>query len=196
MIKLTKTKLIFSIISCFTLQTTALADDNRERDRGKNACDVVSLNGTGQLLPGGRIVGKETLTIIGTEKQVEVEFTTIPLGALKVEPNTGTVTLGASHDFAGVNNRKINFTTFDEIKVIPLVEDGVVGDANCRTNPCGLIFKLKLEKGHGKYNCGEIVSGFNTDPDAQIPFTSYVIPSETGGDTVTLNSIGKLCKCN
>lgn len=194
MVKLTKSKLVFSILACFALQTTVMADSDRDRKRVKSMCDVVSLNGTGKLLEDGRIVGVETLSIMGTEKKVEVEFTTMPLGVLNVDQTTGVVTLATSHDFTGVKNRRVNFTTFDEITVVPLEGD----DATCKANACGLIFKLKVKMGHGRYNCGEIVSGLNTDPSAQIPFTSYVIPDPTNleADTVTLNSIGKLCKCN
>lgn len=197
MIKLIKSKLVISLLACFALQTTVLADGNRKNERNQNSCDVVSLNGSGKLLEDGRIVGKEVLTIIGTDKQIEVEFTTMPLGALNVDQTTGAVTLGASHDFTGVKSRRVNFTTFDEITVVPLGDPETKPDASCQANACGLIFKLKLETGHGRYNCGEIVSGYNTDPSALIPFTSYVDPSTQlpNGDTVSLNSIGKLCKC-
>lgn len=194
MSKLTKNKLIISIVACFALQTAVLADGSREGKRNKNSCDVISLNGSGKFIQEGIIVGKEILTNIATGEQQEVEFTTMPLGALNVDQTTGAVTLGASHDFTGVNNRRVNFTTFDEITVVPL--DGT--DATCQANACGLIFKLKVETGHGKYNCGEIVSGYNTDLSAVIPFTSYVDPLNplSNGDTVSLNSMGKLCKCN
>ena len=201
MIELTKTKLIISLLACFALHTAVLADSNRQRNSGRSSCDVVSLNGSGKLLEDGRIVGQETLTILATGEQVEVEFTTMPLGALNIDQTTGAVTLGASHDFTGVNNRRVNFTTFDEITVVPLGDagpDAEVPDASCLTNACGLIFKLKLETGHGRYNCGEIVSGLNSDPSAPFPFTSFVDPASLhpAGDTVSLNSIGKLCKCN
>ena len=125
---------------------------------------------------------------------IEVEFTATPLGALEVDQTTGAVTLAASHDFTGVKNHSINFTTFDEITIVPLGGS----DATCSQNACGLIFKLKLETGHGSYNCGETASGYDTDPTAQIPFTSFVNPLSPApnGDTVILNSLGKLCKCS
>ena len=193
-INLINPKLAISILACFALHTTVFADSSRERSSGKSSCDVVSLNGSGKLLADGRIVGTETLTVIGTEKKVDVEFTSMPLGVLNADQTTGAVTLGVSHDFTGVNNRQVNFTTFDEITVVPIGEDA---NADCRTNICGLIFKLKLETGHGRYNCGEIVSGINVDPNATIPFTSFVDPfNSADGNTVQLNSFGKLCKCN
>lgn len=194
MINITKPKLAISVLACFALHTAVLADSNRERNNGKSSCDVVSLNGSGKLLEDGRIVGKEALAILATGEKVEVEFSTMPLGALNVDQTTGAVTLATSHDFTGVNNRKVNFTTFDEITVVPLGDT----DATCNSNACGLTFKLKLETGHGRYNCGEIVSGFNTDQAAPIPFTSFVDPFNPlpNGDTVHLNSIGKLCKCS
>jgi len=194
MIRPTISKLVFSILVFFASQTMVMASSDHDRDRGKSRCDVVSVNGTGKLLADGRIVGTENLSIIGTEKSTEVEFVTTPLGVLEIDQATGAVTLAASHDFAGVKGRSVNFTTFDEITIVPL--GGT--DATCTQNPCGLIFKLKLETGDGRYNCGEIVSGFNTDPSALIPFTSFVNPSSPApnGDTVFLNSIGKLCKCS
>jgi len=177
------------------LHNAAIADDDHGNDRRnvKNRCDVVSLNGTGSLLEDGRIVGTETLTVIGEEKQFEVNFTAVTLGVENVNQESGAITLAASHDFQSGKRSRINFTTFDEISVIPL--GGV--DSTCQENPCGLKFKLKLKTGNGRYDCGEIVSGYNTDPLTQIPFTSYADPfnSAANGDTVVLNSIGKLCKC-
>lgn len=183
-------KLVLSIFLFFTFHTTAIAGGGHDRSR----CDVVSLNGTGKMLEDGRIVGTEMLSVIGTEKSMEVEFTATPLGALEVDQATGAVTLAVSHDFSGVTERGVMFTTFDEITIVPLGG----ADATCVQNPCGLIFRLKLETGRGRYNCGEIVSGFNTDPSAPIPFTSFVNPLSPApnGDTVILNSSGKLCRCN
>lgn len=184
------TRLVFAVLTFFAFQATAMAGDRHE----KSLCDVVSLSGTGKLLEDGRIVGTEILSIVGTEKQIEVQFTTTPLAAVDVDQGTGAVTLVASHDFTGVKNRSVNFTTFDEITIVPLGGS----DATCVQNACGLIFKLKLETGHGRYNCGVTASGFNTDPAAQIPFTSFVNPLSPApnGDTVILNSLGKLCKCS
>jgi len=194
MIKPMILKLIGALLMCFTLPTMVMADGGHNRDHEKSLCDVVSLNGTGKLLEDGRIVGTEIISLIGEDKQLEVEFTATPLAALDINQTTGAVTLAASHDFTGSNNRSINFTTFDEITIVPLGGS----DATCVQNACGLIFKLKLETGRGRYNCGETASGFNTDPAAQIPFTSFVNPLNPApnGDTVFLNSVGKLCKCS
>ncbi len=190
----TISKLVFSILVFLASQTMVMASGNHDRDRDKSLCDVVSINGTGKLLEDGRIVGAENLSIIDSGKSIEVRFLTTPLGVLEVNQANGAVTLSASHDFASVKGRSVKFTTFDEITIVPL--GGI--DATCVNNACGLIFKLKLETGDGRYNCGEIVSGFNTDPTAPIPFTSFVNPSSPApnGDTVFLNSIGKLCKCS
>ena len=187
MINPTKYGLFFAALTFFVFQTTATAND-------RSLCDVVALNGTGMQLEGGRIVGTETLSVIGTERTIPVKFSLVTLGTVDVDQATGGVTLATSHDFKSVNNRSVNFTTFDEVTVVPL--GGT--DATCTQNACGLIFKLKLETGRGHYNCGEIVSGFNPDPSALIPFTSYVDPSNPApnGDTVSLNSFGKLCKCS
>ena len=143
-------------------------------------CDVVSLNGNGVRLDNGVIVGNETLTIVATGEQIPVEFTAVPLGVTDFEE--GQVTFITSHDFKGVNDRKVRFTTFDEIRTVPLD-----ADPSCVQGACGLVFKLVLEKGEGKYNCGQIVSGF--DPT----LTSFTSTLE--GDAVELNSVGKLCKC-
>ncbi len=144
------------------------------------------------MLPDGRIVGTEKLSVLGTGKTTEVEFVATPLGALKADQDTGAVTVVASHDFTGVTSRKVRFTTFDEITIVSL--GGT--DTTCVQNPCGLIFKLKVENGYGRYNAGEIVSGFNPDPLAAIPFTSFVNPftPTPNANTVFLNSLGKLCK--
>ena len=136
----------------------------------------------------------ETLSIIGTDEKIEVEFAATPLGVLELS-ETGAVTMATSHDFKGVDNKRINFTSFDEITVVPLGEDA---NARCLNNACGLKFKLTVKTGNGRYNCGEIVSGYNTDVTATIPFTSFVDPSRSigaDGDTVVLNSVGKLCNC-
>jgi len=187
-------KLIIALITIFAFQTLALANGNSNLGRNSNSCDVVSINGTGRFLEGGRLAGEETLSFIGTDKQIAMEFTMITLGTTEVDQGTGGVTLATSHDFTAVNNQKVNFTTFDEVTVVPL--NGI--DATCTQNACGLIFKLKLKTGNGHYNCGEIVSGFNPDPTALIPFTSFVNSATPApnGDTVFLNSIGKLCKCS
>ena len=187
-------KLVFAILACLAFQTTAIASDEHELGRNSNSCDVVALNGTGTLLEDGRIVGAEILSLIGTEKQIAVEFSMVTLGTIEVDQTTGGVTLATSHDFTSVKNQSINFTTFDEITVIPL--GGT--DATCVQNACGLIFKLQLETGDGRYNCGEIISGYNPDPTAPIPFASFVDPLNPApnGDTLFLNSLGKLCKCS
>lgn len=145
-------------------------------------CDVVSLTGSGTRLESGVIVGSETLTIIATGEQIPVAFTAVPLGITDFQVVDGRTTLVSSHDFKGVNDRRIDFTTFDELKTIPLQND-----PTCGQGECGLVFKLVLEKGVGDYNCGEIVSGY--DPTLN-SFTSTV-----HGATLQLNSLGKLCKC-
>ena len=179
--------LILATVSCCVMQTTAMAGDT-------SLCDVVSLNGTGTLLEDGRLVGTETLSVMGTEQATPVTFSMVTLGTIEIDQATGSVTLATSHDFRSENNRSVNFTTFDQVTVIPLGGS----DPTCTQNACGLIFKLKLETGTGRYNCGELISGFNPDPSAAIPFTSYVNPlaPAPNGDTVSLNSLGKLCKCS
>jgi len=194
MTKPTIAKLIVAVVTCLAIQSTAMATGGHYRGNQNNQCDVVSLNGTGRLLEGGRIVGTETFSIMGTDKQIEVVFSMTTLGTIEADQATGVTTLVTSHDFSGAENRSVNFTTFDEIKVVPLGGN----DPTCTQNACGLIFKLKLETGHGRYSCGEIVSGLNPEPNASIPFTSFVNPLNPApnGDTVILNSVGKLCKCS
>jgi hypothetical protein len=179
--------------ACVVFASAASADGRFGKGIGNAPCDVVSLNGTGILLEGGQIEGTEILQIIDSGKQIEVDFSLVTLGTVGVDPTTGAATLITSHDFASVNGRKVSFTTLDEIQVFPL--NG--SDVTCTTNPCGLIFRLAVETGRGRYNCGEIVSGLNPDPLALIPFTSYVNPfaPADNGDTVFLNSLGKLCNC-
>lgn len=87
-------------------------------------CDVVVLSGSGTRLDNGVIVGNETLTVVATGEQTPVEFTAVPLGVTKFEG--GEATFISSHDFEGVNNRKVHFTTFDEIRTVPLE-----GDPSC-----------------------------------------------------------------
>jgi len=183
-------KSVLIMLACCTFQTTAMADGGYKKSR----CDVVTLNGTGTMLPGGVLVGSDVITIIRTGKTKQVDFTMTTLGVIDIDKTNGGITLSASHDFKSTDNNKINFTTFDEITIVPLGGS----DATCTQNACGLIFKLKLEDGRGRYNCGEIVSGYNTDPTASIPFTSYVNPltPTPDGGTVVLNSVGKLCKCS
>jgi hypothetical protein len=143
-------------------------------------CDVVALSGEGTRLDNGVIVGSETLTIVATGEEIPVEFTAVPLGVTNFEE--GEATFISSHEFKGVNDRKVRFTTFDEIRTVPLGTD-----PSCGEGACGLVFKLVLEKGEGKYTCGQIVSGF--DPT----LTSFTSTLE--GNTLELNSVGKLCKC-
>jgi hypothetical protein len=143
-------------------------------------CDVVALNGSGTRLENGVIVGSEILTIVATGEQIPVEFTAVPLGLTNFKD--GEVTFITSHKFNDVNDGEINFTTFDEIRTVPLE-----GDPSCGEGACGLVFKLVLEKGAGNYNCGQIVSGYD------LTLTSFT--STLQGDTLQLNSVGKLCKC-
>ena len=145
-----------------------------------STCEVVALNGGGTRLETGVIVGSETLTIAATGQQIGVDFTAVPLGVTDFEE--GRLTFVSSHDFVGTNRRKVQFTTFDKVTTVPLE-----GDPSCTNGSCGLVFTLVLEKGVGDYNCGQIVSGY--DP-ALTSFTSTL-----RGDTLELNSVGKLCKC-
>lgn len=149
-------------------------------DNPESGCDVVMLNGNGTRLESGVIVGSETLTIVATGEQIPVTFTAVPLGITDFQD--GKATFISSHEFKGENNRRVNFTSFDEIKTIPLQ-----GDPSCVQGECGLVFKLVLKTGIGDYNCGEIVSGY--DPT----LTSFT--STLQGNTLQLNSVGKLCKC-
>ena len=146
----------------------------------ESGCDTVTLNGSGTRLASGAIVGTETLTITATGEQIPVTFTAVPLGITDFQD--GKVTFVSSHAFEGTDNRRVNFTTFDEIKTVPLQ-----GDPSCGQGACGLVFKLVLEKGIGEYNCGQIVSGY--DPT----LTSFT--STMQGTSLQLNSVGKLCKC-
>lgn len=145
-----------------------------------SGCDVVTLSGTGTRLESGVIVGSETLTIVATGEQIPVTFTAVPLGVTDFQD--GKATFVSSHEFKGVTYRRINFTTFDEVKTLPLQ-----GDPSCGQGECGLIFKLVLSNGAGDYNCGEIVSGY--DP------TLASFTSTLQGNTLQLSSVGKLCKC-
>lgn len=161
-------------VACLAAATGVVADNPR------NACDVVTLSGSGTRLESGVIVGSSTMTLVATGEQIPVTFTAVPLGITNFQD--GNATFASSHDFRGVDNRRVNFTTFDEIKTIPLQ-----GDPSCGQGQCGLVFKLVLKKGIGDYNCGEIVSGY--DPT----LTSFT--STLQGNTLQLNSVGKLCKC-
>jgi hypothetical protein len=163
---------------------TASAEEN---------CDLMALNGVGTQLPNGTIVGSEVLTNLATQAQHPVNFTSVPFGALELDPQTGAITLQGSHHFQSAIDSNVGITTFDEIKVLPL--GGT--DATCTANPCGLIFTLNVETGTGPYNCGRFASGYDTNPEAAIPFTSYVDPfnPDAEGNTVVLNSVGKLCAC-
>ncbi len=192
MIKTHISRLVLVTFTYLAFQTVTMADDHSNK-HARSQCDVVSISGTGNLQADGSIVGSETLTVVATGKSIALSFDAVTLGALEIDPASASVTLAASHDFTSVESGKVNFTTFDEITIIPLGGS----DATCIQNACGLLFKLKLEKGHGRYNCGEIVSGYNVDPTAPIPFTSFVDPSNpaSNGDTIRFNSLGKLCKC-
>ncbi len=164
------------LVSCMCLAgfTTSMANSD------KTDCDVVTLAGSGTQLQNRVIVGNETLTVLATGEQIPVEFVAVPLGA--IEFDAGKVTFISSHDFKGVDDRKIRFTTFDKITTVPLE-----GDPSCATGACGLVFQLELETGSGRYNCGEIVSGYDET------FTAFT--STLQGGTLELNSMGKLCKC-
>jgi hypothetical protein len=146
----------------------------------RNGCDVVALSGSATRLDTGVIVGNETLTITATGEQIPVEFTAVPLGVTDFDGEQAKFI--SSHDFKGVHNRKVRFTTFDKLRTVPLE-----GDPSCGQGACGLVFQLVLEKGVGRYNCGQIVSGY--DPT----LTSFT--STLQGNVLELNSLGKLCKC-
>ena len=165
---------MLALVTCFATVPTAVAGSP------ESGCDVVTLSGSGTRLESGVTVGSSTMTIVATGEQIPVAFTAVPLGITDFQD--GKATFVSSHDFKGVNDRRVNFTTFDEVKTVPLQ-----GDPSCSQGECGLVFKLVLEKGLGDYNCGEIVSGY--DPT----LTSFT--STLQGDTLQLNSVGKLCKC-
>lgn len=185
-------RLVLVSFTYLAFQSVSMADGSSNTGE-KSQCDVVHISGTGNLQIDGSIIGNEILTVVATGESTALSFEAVTLGALAIDPDSASVTLAASHDFTSIKSGKVNFTTFDEITIIPLGGS----DANCTTNACGLLFKLKLEKGRGRYNCGEIVSGYNTDPNALIPFTSFINPSNPApnGDAITFNSMGKLCKC-
>ena len=169
-----KLGVILAVITGFAIVGNALAGNS------ESGCDVVVLNGSGTRLESGVIVGSETLTIVSTGEQIPVTFTAVPLGITDFQD--GKATFISSHEFKGVTDRRVNFTTFDEIKTVP-----VQGDPSCGQGECGLVFKLVLKTGIGDYNCGEIVSGY--DPT----LTSFT--STLQGNALQLNSVGKLCKC-
>ena len=166
---------LLAAVACFSTYAHAAAG------KSESECDVVSLNGSGTRLENGAIVGNETLTIVATGEQIPVSFTAVPLGVTDFQD--GKLTFITSHEFKSDPRHDIAFTTFDEIKTVPLQ-----GDPSCGQGECGLLFKLVLEKGAGDYNCGEIVSGY--DPTTLASFTSTL-----QGNSLQLNSVGKLCKC-
>ena len=162
-------------LACCSALGTAIAGS------AQSGCDVVALNGSGTRLDNGVIVGRETLTIVATGKEIPVNFTAVPLGVTDFEE--GQATFISSHDFVGVNDRTVQFTTFDKIRTVPLE-----GDPSCVAGACGLVFTLVLEKGVGDYTCGQIVSGYDASTLASFTSTLH-------GNTLVLNSVGKLCKC-
>lgn len=165
---------LLAVVTGFVANTNAVAG------HPVSGCDVVTLNGNGTRLESGATVGSSTMTIVATGEQIPVEFIAVSLGITDFQD--GKATFVSSHEFKGVDNRRVNFTTFDEIKTVPLQ-----GDPSCSQGECGLVFKLVLNNGIGDYNCGEIVSGY--DPTLT-SFTSTLL-----GNTLQLNSVGKLCKC-
>jgi len=172
--KTKKLGVALAVIAGFAAVTNAVADNPA------NGCDVVTLAGSGTRLASGVTVGSSMLTIVATGKQIPVTFTAVPLGIIDFQD--GKVSFASSHEFKGTDNPRVSFTTFDEVKTVPLQ-----GDPSCGQGECGLVFKLVLKSGTGDYNCGEIVSGF--DPT----LTSFT--STLQNNTLQLNSVGKLCKC-
>ena len=162
---------MLALVTCFATVPTAVAGNPG------SGCDVVTLSGSGTRLESGVTLGSSTMTVVATGEQIPVAFTVAPLGITDFQD--GKATFVSSHEFKGVNDRRVNFTTFDEVKTVPLQ-----GDPSCSQGQCGLVFKLVLEKGIGDYNCGEIVSGY--DPT----LTSFT--STLQGNTLQLNSVGKL----
>ena len=173
-----KTSLSAIALGCLVCVTGAQADGSD--------CDLITLSGTGEVSLDLKITGNETLTVVESGKEIPVEFTADPLGIVELDITSGVSTSIYSHDFKSERGRKLAFTTLDEITIVPLGND-----PQCINTPCGVVFRLKLTEGHGKYNCGEIVSGYDPDPNASIPFTSYA-----AGGVAYLNSRGKLCKCS
>jgi hypothetical protein len=161
-------------VGSFVVATLAMAGNPN------NGCDVVTTHGSGTRLESGVIVGSSTVTLVATGEEIPVTFTVVPLGITDFQD--GQLTFRSSHDFKGVNNRRVSFTTFDEIRTVPLQ-----GDPSCSQGACGLVFKMVLNHGVGDYNCGEIVSGY--DP------TLTGFTSTLQGNTLQLNTVGKLCKC-
>jgi len=172
--KTKKLGVVLAVITGFAAVTNAVAGNP------ESGCDVVTLSGSGTRLESGVIVGSEMLTIVATGEQIPVTFTAVPLGITDFQD--GQVSFVSSHEFKGADNRRVSFTTFDEIKTVPLQ-----GDPSCVQGECGLVFKLVLRNGIGDYNCGEIVSGY----DATL--TSFT--STLQGNILQLSSVGKLCKC-
>jgi hypothetical protein len=187
----TRVTLLTSVLGsvfCLTALTAAGAE-----------CDLITLSGKGTVNPQTlRITGTETLMVRDSEKPIPMTFTAEPLGMVETGTD-GSVKLVYSHEFQSLDKRTLAFTTTDEIQVVPLppFDEDAGPDPTCQTNKCGLVFRLKLLEGHGRYNCGEIVSGYNPAYKAssgatpESAFTSY---SDKG--TSYLNSQGKLCKCS
>ncbi len=104
----------------------------------------------GGVIPA--FVGTDHFTVVnanGLGDTVSVDFTAAQLGI--VEAAEDSVTVVTSHAYTSTQNRSIRFTTLDELKLFPFGPD-----PTCQTNDCGITFQLKLEKGSGKYNCGEM----------------------------------------
>ena len=156
-------------------------------------CDFFTFNGaTTQVSPEAPFVGTIDFINLATGTVSMTSASTVLLGILGSDPMTGTLNSITSHDIETIGDGvRFRVTTFDEQSLVPLENFGI-------SDPdfdFGLLGRLDVRTGVGRYSCGEIVSGLDVDgtPLARIRLADPV--SGAPGQT-SLAGFAKLCLCD
>jgi len=156
-------------------------------------CDFFTYAGaTTQVSPDAPFVGTIDFINLATGAVSMTSASTVLLGILGADPVTGTLSSITSHDIATVGDGvQFRLTTFDEQSLVPLENFGI-DDPDF---DFGLLGRLEVKTGVGRYSCGEIVAGLDVDgtPLARIRLADPV--SGTPGQT-SLAGFAKLCLCD
>ncbi len=162
-------------------------------EQSPQRCDFFTFFGaTTQATPESPFVGTIDFINLANGNVSTTSASTVLLGILGQDPATGTLTSITSHDIETTGDEvPFRITTFDQQSLVPLANFGIEDP----DFDFGLLGRLVVKTGAGRYTCGEIVAGtgFDGAPLAKIRLADPVtgLPGET-----SLNGFAKLCRCD
>jgi len=136
-------------------------------------CDTFYFAGeTQQPAPNQPFIGGMTLTNLATGQSHMAEVVTMLLGYTSSDMSHAVT----SHEIRSAGSPGIDVVTFDEARLEPTAEPGVLT----------LLSQLRVKTGSGAYNCGEMTTDFNS---------SSVTFDADGLGSARYSGLARLCRC-